>query len=63
MGTKIVTIDLGKRSYDIYIGQSLLFRAGDFLPESLKDILTKKEEYKKLPGDLQKIQNYILSKV
>ena len=33
------------------------------LPESLKDILTKKEEYKKLPGDLQKIQNYILSKV
>ena len=30
------------------------------LPESLKDILTKEENYKKIPQDLQKVKNYIL---
>ena len=33
------------------------------LPESLKNILDKKEKYEKLPNDLKKIQNYILEKV
>jgi len=33
------------------------------LPESLKDILTKKEKYTKIPSDLKKIQAYIKSKV
>ena len=33
------------------------------LPENLKGILIKKENYKKLPKDLKKIQNYILEKV
>jgi len=33
------------------------------LPESLKNILTKKESYKKLPRDLKNIQNYILDKI
>jgi len=33
------------------------------LPESVKNILTKKENYKKLPKDLRKIQNYILEKI
>ena len=30
------------------------------LPESLKDILTKEENYEKIPRDLQKVKNYIL---
>ena len=30
------------------------------LPENLKDILTKEENYKKIPQDLQKVKNYIL---
>ena len=33
------------------------------LPKSLQDILTKKEEYKKLSKDLKIIQNYILEKI
>lgn len=33
MNTKIVTIDLGERSYDIYIGEDLITRLLDFLPE------------------------------
>jgi len=33
------------------------------LPENLEDIMTAKEKYEKLPKDLQKIKNYILSKV
>ena len=33
------------------------------LPENLKNILDKKEKYKKLPKDLKKIQNYILEKI
>ncbi len=35
METKIVTIDLDTRSYDIYIGASLLFRIHDFIPQEL----------------------------
>lgn len=34
--TNIVTIDLGLRSYDIYIGSSLLYRFADFVPEELE---------------------------
>ena len=33
------------------------------LPENLKNILVKKEKYKKLPKDLKKIQNYILERI
>jgi threonine synthase len=33
------------------------------LPENLKNILDKKEKYKKLPEDIKKIQNYILERV
>jgi len=33
------------------------------LPESLKDILSKKEECEKFPKDLKTIQNFILSKI
>tara|TARA_Y100000590_G_scaffold423931_1_gene530279 strand:- start:2021 stop:3400 length:1380 start_codon:yes stop_codon:yes gene_type:complete len=33
------------------------------LPENLKNILTGKEKYEKLPKDLKKIQNYILERV
>ena len=33
------------------------------LPENLKNILDKKEKYKKLPEDIKKIQNYILARV
>lgn len=35
METKIVTIDLGTRAYDIFIGNSLLFRINDFIPQDL----------------------------
>lgn len=35
METRIVTIDLGTRSYDIFIGGSLLFRLGDFMPQDI----------------------------
>ena len=35
METKIVTIDLGVRSYDIYIGSGLLYRFADFVPVEL----------------------------
>lgn len=34
--TRIVTIDLDQRSYDIYIGAGLLFRADELIPEDLK---------------------------
>ena len=33
------------------------------LPENLKDVLFKKEQYKKLPKDLKKVKNYILEKI
>lgn len=36
METKIVTIDLDTRAYDIYIGSSLLFRIGDFMPDDIE---------------------------
>ena len=36
MSTKIVTIDLDARSYDIYIGTGLLYRVGDFVPVELE---------------------------
>ena len=32
------------------------------LPENLKNILTGKEKYEKLPKDLEKIKNYILER-
>jgi 3-dehydroquinate synthase len=32
METKIVTVDLGARSYDVYIGSGLLYRLADFVP-------------------------------
>ncbi len=35
MSAEIVTIDLGERSYDIYIGSGLLYRFKDFMPEEL----------------------------
>jgi 3-dehydroquinate synthase len=36
METKIVSIDLGERAYDIYIGKGLLFRVADFMPDDLQ---------------------------
>ena len=33
------------------------------LPDSLKKILNEKEEYEKLPNNIQNVQNYILQKV
>ncbi len=36
MNTKIVSIDLGLRSYDIYIGSSLLYRIGDYVPNDME---------------------------
>lgn len=36
MDTKIVTIDLDVRSYDIYIGSGLLYRLADFIPVDMK---------------------------
>lgn len=35
MDTRITTIDLGTRSYDIYIGAALLYRLGDYLPREI----------------------------
>ena len=35
METKIVSIDLDTRAYDIFIGNSLLFRINDFLPNDI----------------------------
>lgn len=35
METKIVTINLDARGYDIFIGHSLLFRINDFIPQDL----------------------------
>ncbi len=35
MDTRIVTIDLGLRSYDIYIGSGLLYRIADYVPYEL----------------------------
>ncbi len=35
METKIVSIDLDVRSYDIYIGKALLFRLNDLIPQDL----------------------------
>ena len=32
------------------------------LPENLKNILTEKENYDKLPKDLEKVKNYILKR-
>ena len=32
------------------------------LPENLKNILVKKENYDKLPKDLEKVKNYILER-
>lgn len=37
MDTNIVTIDLGLRSYDIYIGSGLLYRFADFVPVELEE--------------------------
>ena len=36
METKIVTIDLDTRAYDIFIGESLLFRVNDFIPQDIE---------------------------
>jgi 3-dehydroquinate synthase len=36
MSTKIVSIDLGLRSYDIYIGSALLYRLGEYVPDDLE---------------------------
>ena len=36
METKIVTIDLDTRSYDIYIGDSLIYRMNDFMPQEVE---------------------------
>ncbi len=36
MDVKIVTIDLDTRSYDIYIGSGLVYRASDFIPEDIE---------------------------
>ena len=36
MNTKIVSIDLGLRSYDIYIGAGLLYRIADYVPDDLE---------------------------
>lgn len=36
MDTNIVTIDLGLRSYDIYIGTGLLYRFADFVPTDVE---------------------------
>ena len=33
------------------------------LPENLKNILTEKEKYEKLPNNLKEVQNYILEKI
>ena len=33
--TKIVTIDLDNHAYDIYIGQGLLFRAAELIPDNI----------------------------
>lgn len=40
MPTNIVTIDLGERAYDIYIGPGLLYRFADFVPVDIEDINT-----------------------
>jgi len=37
METKIVSVKLDSRSYDIYIGSGLLARIADFIPRELKD--------------------------
>jgi 3-dehydroquinate synthase len=37
MDTKIVTIDLGLRSYDIYVGTGLLYRLAEFIPQDVED--------------------------
>lgn len=37
MDTNIVTIDLGERTYDIYIGEGLLYRFTDYVPMELDD--------------------------
>lgn len=58
--TNIVTIDLGLRSYDIYIGSGLLYRIGDVLPVDIEGnkffIITDKnvESYAKSLIDLLK---------
>lgn len=36
MDTNIVTIDLGLRSYDIYIGTGLIYKFPDFVPEDVE---------------------------
>ncbi len=36
METKVVTIDLDNRAYDIYIGSGLLFRTAELVPEDIK---------------------------
>ncbi|MGH1399055.1 MAG: 3-dehydroquinate synthase [Alphaproteobacteria bacterium] len=36
MSTKIVTIDLGLRSYDIFIGSGLLYRSDELIPDDLE---------------------------
>lgn len=36
MNTRIVTVDLDSRSYDIFIGQGLLYRLADFIPSDIE---------------------------
>jgi 3-dehydroquinate synthase len=36
MDTRVVTIDLDSRSYDIYIGSGLLYRLTDYLPDEIE---------------------------
>lgn len=37
MDTRIVTIDLDTRAYDIFIGSGLVFRVGEFIPQDLEE--------------------------
>ena len=36
MESKIVSIDLGERSYDVYIGKGLIYRLSELMPEDLE---------------------------
>jgi 3-dehydroquinate synthase len=47
MNTRIVTIDLGARSYDIYIGTGLIYRTPEYLPQDVdgKDLFIVTDQH------------------
>ena len=60
MDTNIVTIDLGLRSYDIYIGSGLLYRFADYVPMELEGVKTYIVTDTNVESYAQRVQSQLL---